>query len=472
MAHHATLRKLVVTSTAPRFPTVRKAIRMRLRPRAARSGWWPWTTIPAVALCASLVFAVVVPVFYQTASPGGELDSVALWVAPDPTASRLFVTDKSGNSLVVFDPVTNTPLGRLGSAGSGPAQFRRPNGVAVSRAFDIGNGLTDILFVVERDNERVSMFSLPDAAYRGAFGAGQLDSPYGIALAVESGQLFAWITSVGASRVDAYRITPAGTGLAGVLDHSFPVSGTLESIAVDSVSGRVLVCDEGSSHRDIMVFDYAGSFLQRFGAGHFTQEPEGIAIYDTGSGGGYVIVSDQYASPTEFEVFDRTSYAWLGHFTGTTTGTDGITIVQLPLPNLPEGSFFAVHSDDRVHCYRWRDIANALGLEVVVQDPDPTTDAESDAPVATLRLECAPNPFNPTTRITYTLPAAAHVDVGLFDVAGRRRATIARGARAGGVHVLDWIAVDNAGQKLPGGVYLCQIIAANARRTLKLVVVQ
>lgn len=425
--------------------------------------------IAAVTGVAPLVFAAVVPLFYQTAVPGGELDSVALWVAPDPAASRLFVTDKTGNSLAVFDPVTNTFLGRLGATGTGPGQFRRPNGVAVSRAFDPGNGLTDILFVVERDNDRVSMFSLPDQVYRGSFGAGQLDAPYGIALAVDAGQLFAWITSVGASRVDIYRITPAGTALAGVFDRSFPAAGTLESIAVDPVARRALVADEGSSHRDLMVFDYAGNFLLRFGAGHFTAEPEGIAIYDTGSGGGYLVVSDQFASPTEFEVFDRATYAWIGNFTGPTTGTDGITLVQLPLPNLPQGGFFAVHSDERVHCYRWNDIAAALGLAVVVHDPDPATDAAPGRPGTGLRLESTPNPFNPSTRITYVLPDAAHVDLVVYDAAGARRATIVRGPRPAGTHVIDWTAVDDRGRPLPGGVYLCRIVAGGDRRAHKLV---
>lgn len=440
-----------------------------MRLRATRLRWWRYMLIAAVTGVAPLVFAVVVPLFYQTVVPGGELDSVALWVAPNPAASRLYVTDKTGNSLAIFDPVTNTFLGRLGTTGTGPGQFRRPNGVAVSRAFDPGNGLTDILFVVERDNDRVSMFSLPDQVYRGSFGAGQLDAPYGIALAVDAGQLFAWITSVGASRVDIYRIAPADTALAGVFDRSFPAAGTLESIAVDPVSRRALVADEGSSHRDLMVFDYAGNFLLRFGAGHFTAEPEGIAIYDTGSGGGYLVVSDQFASPTEFEVFDRATYAWIGNFTGPTTGTDGITLLQLPLPNLPQGSFFAVHSDARVHCYRWTDIAAALGLQVVVQDPNASTDAAFGPPAGGLRLASAPNPFNPTTRITYTVPDAMHVDIGVYDAAGARRATLTRGVHTGGTHGLDWRAVDDGGKPLPGGVYLCRIVAGSGSRTLKLV---
>ena len=330
--------------------------------------------LPLLVCFFLLAASVSVPLFYATNLPSdgsGAMDSVALWVAPDPNQSILFITDKSRDVVEMHDPVTNTFIARLGSSGNGPGQFSRPNGIAVEYNIQTGSGISDVVFVVERDNRRVSMFSLPAQNFLGHFGPNEMGEPYGIALHWNGSQLQAWITDNDGStdNVYVYDIVASGAGLGGNFNFLFPTAGTLESAVVDPISQRILLCDEGAGN--VMVYDLSGNFIQRFGQGHFSSDAEGIAIYDLGSGVGYIIVSDQFASPTEYEIFDRQNYQWLGHFNGPTTKTDGITLTQAPLPNLPNGSFYAVNSDENVHVYDWADIASALGLEIVVIGTDP-----------------------------------------------------------------------------------------------------
>lgn len=313
---------------------------------------------------------VTVPLFYEMPLPpdgSGTMDSIAIWVAPDPDSSIVFVTDKSRDVLELHNPVSNTFIGRIGGTGTGPGQLTRPNGVAVADSVPYAGGLTAVVITVERDNDRVSIFSLPELQFLGHFGVGDLDKPYGIAIYWKDGQLQAWITSTGTSpdRVYVYNIVPDGQGLTGVLDYYFPVDAVLESLVIDPVSERALICDEGAGS-DVMVYTLDGQLVDRFGHGRIVDDPEGIAIYDLGDGKGYIIVADQNASPTEFEVFDRQTYGWIGNFSGPTTGTDGVALCEKPLPNLPYGSFYALHSDDRVHVYSWADIATALNLSTIV----------------------------------------------------------------------------------------------------------
>ena len=325
--------------------------------------------IPSLLLV-TMSLAVTVPVFYITSTPpggNGTMDSVALWVAPDPNDSILFITDKTMHYLEMHDAVTNTYIGRIGGSGSGPGQLNYPNGVAVAYNVATGIGVKDIVLTVERDNHRVSCFALPGKTFLGDFGATNLVDPYGIGLYWKNGnQLQAWITETDGStdKVLVFNVTASAQGLTGALDFSFPTQGSLESIAIDPVSQRALIADEAGNN--VMVYDLNGNFIQRFGAGLFVSDPEGIAIYDAHNGTGYIIVSDQYASPTQYEVFDRQTYASLGNFSGTTDETDGITLTQAPLPNLPNGSFYAQNSDKDAHCYDWAAIANALGLQIVI----------------------------------------------------------------------------------------------------------
>ncbi len=327
-----------------------------------------------LAALALLAVTVSVPIVYETNLPpdgNGTMDSVAIWVAPDPNQSLLFMTDKSRHYLEVHNAVTNTYVGRIGGPGSGNGQLNYPNGVGVAYGVSTGIGLKDIVFAVERDNHRVSAFALPEKTFIGSFGSTQLVEPYGIAFYWQGNQLQAWITDNDGSQDKTYvfDVVSTVTGITGNFNFSFVTAGTLESLVIDPVSQRALLCDEAAGN--VMVYNLQGNFIQRFGVGLFVDDPEGIVIYDTGGGAGYIIVADQNASPTQFEVFDRQTYQHIGNFTGPTTGTDGIALTQRALPNLPSGSFYAIDSDRTTHAYSWAAIANAMGLQIVVIGNDP-----------------------------------------------------------------------------------------------------
>jgi hypothetical protein len=60
----------------------------------------------------------------------------------------------------------------------------------------------------------------------------------------------------------------------------------------------------------------------------------------------------------------------------------------------------------------------------------------------------SPNPFNPVTRISYTVPSAQHVRIAIYDVAGRLVENLVNEVKAPGEYMVEW----NAGN-LPSGVY-------------------
>jgi hypothetical protein len=59
-----------------------------------------------------------------------------------------------------------------------------------------------------------------------------------------------------------------------------------------------------------------------------------------------------------------------------------------------------------------------------------------------------PNPFNPVTRINYSVPTSQHVRIAIFDVAGRLVEDLVNETKGAGDYVVEW----DAGQ-LPSGVY-------------------
>lgn len=414
------------------------------------------------ALLFIMAGSVTVPLFMQLTLPpdgSGTMDSVDIWVAPDPSQSIVFVTDKSRDCLEMHNPVSNTFIGRLGSTGTGPGELQRPNGVAVAYRVSTTSGVKDAVFTVERDNHRVSAFSLPDQNFIGSFGAADLKKPYGIAVHKNGSQLQTWITDVrsGNDRVYVYDIHAGGSGITASLNFFFDVPATLESIVIDSTNQRALICDEGSG-MDVMVYDLNGNFIQRFGTGLFVDDPEGIDIYDLGNGAGYIVVSDQNASPTEFEVFDRQTFQHLGAFSGPTRGTDGIAICQFALPNLPQGSFYALHSDKYVHVYDWADIASAMNLSIHVING--ATGLEREAPGLPEKSEMIrayPNPFNPQTTIRYRVDAPAPVRLDVYDVRGRKVKSLVNRRQPAGDYSLRWNGTNAVNEPAASGIYFLRL---------------
>jgi len=63
-----------------------------------------------------------------------------------------------------------------------------------------------------------------------------------------------------------------------------------------------------------------------------------------------------------------------------------------------------------------------------------------------------PNPFNPTTSFTLTLPVASSYDVHIYNVAGQRVKTYA-GRLEAGVHAITWDSRNDQGTPVASGVY-------------------
>jgi hypothetical protein len=69
---------------------------------------------------------------------------------------------------------------------------------------------------------------------------------------------------------------------------------------------------------------------------------------------------------------------------------------------------------------------------------------------------CYPNPFNPSTTISYALPTQSSVSLSIYDVLGRQVATLAKGVIDAGYHTATWNATNFA-----SGVYFARLEVAD-----------
>ena len=70
-----------------------------------------------------------------------------------------------------------------------------------------------------------------------------------------------------------------------------------------------------------------------------------------------------------------------------------------------------------------------------------------------------PNPFNPMTKISFSLPEAQPVRLTVYTVDGRKVATLVNEVRGPGLHEVIWNGRDDTGRQSASGVYFCRVEA-------------
>ena len=100
-------------------------------------------------------------------------------------------------------------------------------------------------------------------------------------------------------------------------------------------------------------------------------------------------------------------------------------------------------------------------------------DPGEDLPQTGLLLERNyPNPFGPSTTISYSLPSRAHVRLGIYDVAGREVTILHDGVKTGGPHEARWNGTDQSGAAASAGMYFVRLDAAGETRTSKMMLLR
>jgi predicted phosphodiesterase len=83
-----------------------------------------------------------------------------------------------------------------------------------------------------------------------------------------------------------------------------------------------------------------------------------------------------------------------------------------------------------------------------------------------------PNPFNPSTKISYTLPQRGAVKIVVVDLLGRTVASLVDGMKEPGVHNVDWSGKDERGFNLASGMYIAQLRTSVLIKNTKMILLK
>ncbi len=281
----------------------------------------------------------------QVPHGGDAADDAAVWIHPsDPEQSVIIGTDKQGG-IAVYDlagtELSYRPDGNMNnvdlrynfrlagaSVALAAASDRTHNSLALYRVDPTTRGLVDVAARVITMSPEPYGLCMYRSAATGVYYVFTNDS---------SGAVRQWeLFDAGAGRVDARQV------------RTFDVGGQTEGCVADDEAGTLFVGEE-----DVAIWKYgaepgAGSArtqVDAVGGGRLVADVEGLTLYTTSAGGGYLLASSQ--GNDSYVVYERgganayvLTFAVAAGSVDRVTATDGIDVTNFGLGSrFPEGVF-------------------------------------------------------------------------------------------------------------------------------------
>ncbi len=101
-----------------------------------------------------------------------------------------------------------------------------------------------------------------------------------------------------------------------------------------------------------------------------------------------------------------------------------------------------------------------------------STGVDGRYPQAAVLYGCYPNPFNPETRIAFSVPARQRVSLAIYDVAGRLVRVLADDVVDPGNQFVVWDGRSGSGAATASGVYFCRFESGGTKVGAKLLLLK
>lgn len=326
----------------------------------------------ALVQCTSLNLDKKVQPAVITEQVNFDTDDPAIWINPQDASQSLIIgTDKeTEGGLFVFDlngKIVNKVPG-----------LKRPNNVDVEYGFNFQGKKIDIAVTTERQQNKIRIYEVPSMEEIGAISVfeGETDrDPMGISIYKNphTEEIFAIVGrkfGPTGTYLWQYKLSENNGKVTGEVLRKFGnFSGKkeIESIAVDDELGFIYYSDEGFGVRKYYADPAKGNQeLALFGQKDFKEDVEGISIYDTDDGKGYILISNQQADT--FNVYRRegdngiaNQHYRIAEIPVSTKESDGSEVVNVNLgPKFPNGVFVAMTNGKVFHYYDWREFQKII----------------------------------------------------------------------------------------------------------------
>ncbi|MCD4818427.1 MAG: T9SS type A sorting domain-containing protein [Candidatus Cloacimonetes bacterium] len=136
--------------------------------------------------------------------------------------------------------------------------------------------------------------------------------------------------------------------------------------------------------------------------------------------------------------------------------------------NLPENHFVYLKNGDNYIQLSEAEIVdftpnnNILNLSIIVTDQI-FTETDENIISAVASLKNFPNPFNPTTNISFSIPEKNEVEITIYNIKGQKVKTVLHDKIPAGIHNIAWSGKDSNNRDVATGVYFCKLKVSNSK---------
>ena len=113
------------------------------------------------------------------------------------------------------------------------------------------------------------------------------------------------------------------------------------------------------------------------------------------------------------------------------------------------------------------DVADEAGRRTLFE-----TDAISTPALPLTLYQNHPNPFNPSTVISYYVPDECNVTLEIYDISGKRISQLVRKEQEKGFYTAEWNGLDSHGTSVSSGIYFYRLIAGKETVSKKMVLLK
>ncbi len=101
-----------------------------------------------------------------------------------------------------------------------------------------------------------------------------------------------------------------------------------------------------------------------------------------------------------------------------------------------------------------------------------TDEYEVSPQVSNIKVTNFPNPFNPSTTISYSIPESGEVEVSIFNIRGQRVKQLYKGYKSQGGYILKWDGTDEHNRTVATGVYFTVVKTEREQRSNKMLLMK
>ena len=404
----------------------------------------------------------------------GDQDDMCIWLHPDnPALSTIIASDKSRSIIFIYSLDGNTKY-------SYNTQHR-PGNIDIIYNFPFNGELIDVVgfnkrttsdtrFVFYKVNKQTGELSSLGAPLTTDTWSDEL---YGFCLykSPNNNEFYAFGCDK-SSMIQQYRIFDDGSGNL-VMEHKRTwqngSNGPTEGMVADHENGLLYA---GNENQGIYVYhadeDRSTNHIRflKIENGILAEDVEGLAIYYSANGKGYLLASSQ--KQNYFSVFERDGdNEFVGKFYIPGVGdTDGIDVLNCSLNSTFSFGIFACHNGDvsphPVNLIQWEDIANDISPDLLIDttywNPREKLLTEIGPRYYDNKIDCYvyPNPFSRQTKICLELPAASVTRCVIYDVMGKEIDILVDGLLQAGKHEFYWN-INNSSKGNTSGIFYCHI---------------